>query len=149
MQRQSSPNRQRRSGAVVVEMAIVLPIFMMVVWGIVEFGRAMMVGQLVTNAARYGAREAILDGSTNAVVTASVQQFLVDTVKGIKGSDVTVKVLVTPGTGNPDPKNDLATSRLKDICNVTVTIPYSKVAYFSATFLKTASLRGSCSMRHE
>ena len=42
-----------RRGAAVVEMAMVLPIFMMVVFGIVEFGRAMMVGQMVTRASAH------------------------------------------------------------------------------------------------
>jgi Flp pilus assembly protein TadG len=35
-----------------VEMALVLPIFFTVLLGIVEFGRAMMIGQLITNSAR-------------------------------------------------------------------------------------------------
>ena len=44
--------RHDRRGAALVEMALVLPIFFGVVLGIVEFGRAMMVSQMVTNAAR-------------------------------------------------------------------------------------------------
>ena len=48
--------RQDRRGAAVVEMALVLPIFFMVVLGIIEFGRAFMIGQLVTNAAREAVR---------------------------------------------------------------------------------------------
>ncbi len=130
-------------------MAFVLPIFMLVVWGIVEFGRAMMVGQLVTNAARYGAREAVLDGSTNSTVIADVQKFLTDSVGGVKTTDITVALQITPGSGNPDPKNQLSAAKTKDVCKVTVTIPYSKVAYFSAKFLANANLRGVCSMRHE
>ncbi|MCA9071736.1 MAG: pilus assembly protein, partial [Planctomycetaceae bacterium] len=65
-----------REGTALVEMALVLPIFVAVTLGIVEFGRAMMVGQLVTNAAREGARLGIIDGSTNAEVRTSIEQFL-------------------------------------------------------------------------
>lgn len=75
IQRQKTTNQGRR-GTALVEMALVLPIFIAVTLGIVEFGRAMMVGQLITNAAREGARLGIIDGSTNAEVVTSVQQFL-------------------------------------------------------------------------
>ena len=34
-------------------MALVLPVFLMLIMGIIEFGRAMMVSNLVTNALRY------------------------------------------------------------------------------------------------
>ena len=95
-----------RRGASVVEMAIVLPVFMMVVMGIIEFGRGMMVGQLVTNAARYGARLAAVDGSTNASVQADVEDFLVEAV-GIAAEDATITITVTAAPGNPDPTNDL------------------------------------------
>ena len=37
-------------------MALVLPIFTMLVFGIIEFGRGFMIMQLVTNAAREGCR---------------------------------------------------------------------------------------------
>ncbi len=62
-----------------VEMALVLPVFVALMLGVIEFGRAIMVGQLVTNAAREGCRQAILDGSTNTAVSDFVKQFLADT----------------------------------------------------------------------
>src|SRR5690606_33312307 len=67
------PHRKQRRGAALVEAALVLPVFVGVTLGIVEFGRAMMIGQLVTNAAREGARLAIIEGSTNSDVEASVR----------------------------------------------------------------------------
>src|SRR5438046_2996127 len=65
-----------RRGVALVEMALVLPIFITVVLGIVEFGRAMMVSQLVTNAAREGARLSIIDGTTNTDVQSRITTFL-------------------------------------------------------------------------
>ena len=44
------PRRRCVRGAAAVEMALVMPIFVSVVMGIIEFGRGMMVGQIVTNA---------------------------------------------------------------------------------------------------
>jgi Flp pilus assembly protein TadG len=137
-----------RRGAAVVEAALVLPIFFMVVLGIIEFGRGMMVGQLVNNAARQGARDAIIDGSTNATITQNVQTLLKDTV-GVKASDVTVCVTVEAGTGNPNPANDLSKAMPKDLCRVQISVPYSKVGYIAGRFLQNTNIRSACAMRHE
>ena len=81
---------------------MVLPIFVMIVLGIVEFGRAMMVGQMVTNAAREATRLAIVDGSSNTSVTTWVTTFLNESL-GVNTSDVTVAITVDPAPGNEDP----------------------------------------------
>jgi Flp pilus assembly protein TadG len=129
-------------------MAIVLPVFMMVVMGIIEFGRGMMVGQLVTNAARYGARLAAVDGSTNASVESDVEDFLVEAV-GIAAADATVTITVTAAPGNPDPTNDLMKAQPKDLVKVHVQIPYDKVGYVGGKWLSGTQLTGQCTMRHE
>ncbi len=148
MRRLGTLNSTHRRGAAAVEMAIVLPIFFMVVMGIVEFGRAMMVGQLVTNAARHGARESCIDGATNATVTTAVKDFVATTV-GVAQSDVTVDIVVDPGAGNPDPNDVLAVAQAKDICKVTVKVPYNKVGYVAGRYLAGTELKGQCIMRHE
>lgn len=51
---------RRRRGASVVEFALVAPVLLLVVFAMVEFGRAIMVQQALTNAAREGARTASL-----------------------------------------------------------------------------------------
>lgn len=137
-----------RRGAAVVEAALVLPVFFMVVMGIVEFGRGMMVGQMVTNASRQAARDSVIDGSTNASVTAGVKQLLQDTL-GVNQSDVAVTISVTAGAGNPDPNDDLSKALPKDLCRVAVSVPYSKVGYIAGRFLGSANIRGACAMRHE
>jgi Flp pilus assembly protein TadG len=54
----SDPNRRWRSegGGVAVEFAILLPVFLLLVFGIVDFGHAWYMKQLVSNASREGAR---------------------------------------------------------------------------------------------
>ncbi len=52
--------RSIRRGATTVELAFVAPIFFVLVFGVVEFGRALMVKQSLTEAARAGARTASL-----------------------------------------------------------------------------------------
>jgi hypothetical protein len=63
---QSRPNRRR--GAAVVEFAVIAPLFFMMVFGIIEFGRALMVQQILTNASREGARRAIVEGATESEI---------------------------------------------------------------------------------
>jgi len=149
MKRRMQIFQPERRGAVLVETAIVMPVFLVILWGVMEFGRAMTVGQLTTHAARFGARAVILDGSTNSAVIDDVKQLMVATVKGINPGDVTVEVTVTPGEGHQNPNNQLAQTKPLDLCKVTVKVPYSKVAYFPPRFLKDSTLQGVCVMHHE
>lgn len=131
-----------------VEMALVLPIFFMVVLGIIEFGRAMMVGNLVTNAAREGARLAILDGSTNGEVVSAVTEFLAQAVD-IGAQNVTVTIETEPAPGNPDPGNNVANCQPRDLITVRVSVPFDQVAYIPGDYLNGRQLVGQSSMRHE
>ena len=140
--------KETRRGTALVEMALVLPIFMLVTLGIIEFGRAMMIGQLVTNAAREGARLGIIDGSTNADVTNSIQQFLLESAN-IQAADLNISITVTPADGNPDPGNEVGTARPRDLVSVYVAVPFDKVSYISGNYLSGKTLSGRCAMRHE
>ena len=48
--------RRSEHGAIAVEFAILLPVFLLLVFGIVDFGHAYYMKQMVTNASREGAR---------------------------------------------------------------------------------------------
>jgi Flp pilus assembly protein TadG len=63
-------------GTALLETAMVLPLLLLVSVGIFEFGRAFQTWQVLTNAAREGARIAILPGQTTANVQARVQQYM-------------------------------------------------------------------------
>jgi Flp pilus assembly protein TadG len=63
-------------GAALVEMAMTLPLLMLISVGIVEFGRAYQTWQVLTNAAREGARVAVLPGVNDDAVTGRVQDYL-------------------------------------------------------------------------
>jgi len=147
----SATNRRKakkRTGAAMVELAIVLPLFLTIVLGIIEFGRALMVAQIVTNAAREGARDAILAGSTNTAVEQTCTDMMVNAL-GVPAGDVSVSIEVTPATGNPDPADVLANTLTSDLCAVTVTVPFSSVSYVAGKFLESKTLRGFGAMRHE
>ncbi|MFO1020462.1 MAG: TadE family protein [Planctomycetales bacterium] len=59
-----------RRGATLYEAAIAIPILLILVVGAIEYGRAFMIGQLVTSAAREGARKV----SEGAVTTTGITQ---------------------------------------------------------------------------
>ena len=130
----------RRNGAVLVEASLVLPLFFMVLLGIVEFGRAMMVSQLLTTAARDAGRAAIMDGSTNKEVTATVTDFLQSTV-GLAPQDVSVEITVSPG-GTLDNASPGAT------CKILVGVAFDKVSFIPGDYLGGQRLQGRCIMRH-
>src|SRR5436190_22673662 len=65
----------RRRGTAVTEFAIVAPVFFMMVFGFIEFGRALMVQQVLVNASRVGARMASTTGSTSTDVETAVQNY--------------------------------------------------------------------------
>lgn len=67
---------RREDGAALIEAALTLPLLLLLSVSIIEFGRAYQVYQVVTNAAREGARVAVLPGTSNTDVTTRVQAYL-------------------------------------------------------------------------
>ena len=63
-------------GAALLEAAITVPIILLISVGIFEFGRAYQTWQVLTNAAREGARIAVINGTTDADVTARVRAYM-------------------------------------------------------------------------
>lgn len=142
------PPGRGRSGAATVETALVLPVFFMVMLGIVEIGRFFMVSQLMTNAAREGARIAIMTGSTNADVEATVKQVAEATV-GVAPADVQVTIQVTEYTGNPPANNDVSKANKRDLCQVMATVNYDKINLVPIKWLTGVAVLGQAAMRHE
>ncbi len=53
-----------------------MPIFVLMVFGMIEIGRAVMVQQVLVNASREGARLGVLDGTTDEDVRTKVNDYL-------------------------------------------------------------------------
>lgn len=62
--------RKTQRGQAVVEMALVLPILIMLIFGIIEFGRILNTYMIVTNLSREGARQGATGGTDAEIVTA-------------------------------------------------------------------------------
>ena len=70
-------NRLRNQrGAALLETAITLPLVLLVTVSIFEFGRAYQTWQVLTNAAREGARVAVIAGHTDTQVTDAVRSYM-------------------------------------------------------------------------
>jgi Flp pilus assembly protein TadG len=128
--------RRNRRATAAVEFAVVAPVFLLLVFGMIEYGRMVMVYQVITNASREGARVAVLDGATTASVTDQVNTYL--TNGSITGGTVTV-------TPNPP-----STAEYGDPVSVTVSIPFSQVSWLpSPMYLGGKTLTSTTVMRRE
>ncbi|MBI1347161.1 pilus assembly protein [bacterium] len=140
--------RHHRRAAAIVEMAMVLPVFMLVTMGIIEFGRALWVANMVTNASREGTRMAILDGSSNAQVISAVRDFLESSLS-VSGSDIDIDITITAAEGNPNPGNECVAANTRDLIEVKVAIPFNKVSLVPGNYLEDKLIVGRSAMRHE
>lgn len=131
-------DRARKSrGATVVEFAIIAPLFFLLVFGMIEFGRMIMVHQLLIGASREGARRAVVDGATVTTVENTVRGYL--TATSIDGQEALITV-------SPDP----ATATTGVEVKVETAIAFDKVSWLPAPmYLKNVTLSAASTMRHE
>ena len=69
-------NWRSQKGAALLEAAITIPLLLLVSVGIFEFGRAYQTWQVLTNAAREGARIAVLPDPTPGIVEQRVKDYM-------------------------------------------------------------------------
>jgi Flp pilus assembly protein TadG len=125
-----------RRGAALVEFAFVAPVFFVMVLGIFEFARAMMVQSLLTSASQQGARAGALNGAQNSDVTSAVNSYL--SSAGVSGATAVC---------NPSPPSSASPGQ--DV-QVTVTIPYTSVSWLPVPhYLKTATLSSTAIVQRE
>ena len=114
---------RRERGTSMVELALVATAFLLLIFGIMDFGRALFTYHAVANAAREGSRWAMVRGSTCTVAgcpaaAADVQTY----VQGRNGtlmtaSDISVSTTYGGNTGCPAGNQNPG-------CLVTVTVTY-------------------------
>jgi Flp pilus assembly protein TadG len=90
-------------GAELVEFALVLPLLLVLIAGIVDFALMFQAFEVVTNAAREGARLRVLPGYTTADAEARVTAYL--NASGLTGAATTsvTKTTFAGGGGGPPP----------------------------------------------
>ncbi|MCY2986963.1 MAG: pilus assembly protein [Planctomycetota bacterium] len=137
-----------RPGATVVEFALVLPLFLVLVSGIMEVGRFMMVNQLVTEASRAACRLAVLSGATENEVTNEAKQLLA--AGGISASAVTVTITGQTTAGGPIDQTIVLANILQGYSvSVKVEVTNATVAWVMPTLLRVPKVSVATVMRKE
>lgn len=92
--------KRNERGAALIETAITLPIILLISVGIFEFGRAFQTWQVLTNAAREGARQSVIGSATVADVQTTVRTYMRNGGLSLADSDtVTINVQQTVAVG--------------------------------------------------
>ncbi|MFA5866233.1 MAG: TadE family protein [Phycisphaerae bacterium] len=133
MMGQLQKRTKKHRATAVVEMAVVLPILLTLLFGIIEFGWTFMVYQSITNAAREGCRVAVLEGATDTDIQNRVSSYM--SLVGLANN----YTLVLQHSTTSDPTE-----------TVTVRVPYSKVSLLNGYFGSTNfNIAGKSCMRKE
>jgi len=139
--------RRSRCGQAVVEFALVLPVFMLLLLAGVEFGRAYLDLHLLTNAAREGARVGTLPNKVEQDVYDTVNEFLSNA--GMRSGSWQTTVEVRDRDGNLR-EGGLAEAQEGDRVYVTVSYEFQVL---SGTVIPgwdgTIVLSSNCVFRHE
>lgn len=123
---------------------MVAPLFFLLVFGMIEFGRMVMVQQVITNGSREGARFAVLDEATEAEAISRVNTYL--TGAHVSGASVSI-VAIDGDSGSQIP---LSSSGYGDAVRVTVSVPFGQVSWLpTPMFLGGQTLAATTVMRRE
>ncbi len=130
-----------RHGATTVEFAVVAPVFFTIVLGLIGIGRACMVTQLLTEAARRACRAGVIEGTSSTAIQSAATNYLSSV--GVNGESASIYVNDTP-VGNTDVGAMPAYTEI----TVVVTVPIASVSW-APLWLVTGSLSGQYTMRRE
>lgn len=149
--------RSPRAGAVLVETALVVSVFAIVMAGVIEFGHVYLVIGTISAAARGGARAGVVEGVSTAEVRAETERLLgsafhknLATIQ-VKDASVFDQPGVDPATINYSSLPDVEVKNLETgrLFLVRVEVPYEAVALMPPFWAKGITLRSQAVMRHE
>ncbi len=108
---------QKRRGTAIVEMAVVAPLLLLFLLGIIEIGYVLFIRSQLIEAAHQGARIGIIrEGADENDMVNGVLANLEDLGDMVTSADITASIVVEPGTGT--------TVRCK------ISVPYERIAIF-------------------
>jgi hypothetical protein len=126
---------RKHRGAAAVEFAVVAPVFVLLIFGMIEYGRMVMVQQMLTNASREGARRAVLDGTTEDEVRDVIIDYLTPANIPVAESDVTIMV------GDPPAVASLSGAEFGDPIHVKVGINFGQVSWLPSPMYLSSNTR--------
>jgi Flp pilus assembly protein TadG len=141
--------RQRRTrGQSLVEFALVLPVFLLVLSGIMDFGFLLYSRMTVINAAREGARVGITYSETPTQIPAHVTNMVTGAGGGLlNASMVDVTCVPTGGSSPACGGGSFTNAKPGDSVRVSVTYPHR--AFFPLLFGQTIDLTSTVQMTLE
>ena len=139
----AAPVRRRRAAAA-VEFALISPLMVTMLLGLWELGRAIQVFQIVSNAAREGARQAASAKYTKAQVQQSVFDYLVngnvqmhDTLAASSVTLANTNATIT--VSNLTSGGEVFDAKQLDRMQVVVSVPVKNFRWVSSTFFMSAT----------
>jgi Flp pilus assembly protein TadG len=149
---------EQRRGTAAVETAVVLPVYILLLFGVIEFGHAHMVVNLLQSGCRNGARMGSTSGPTTAQVIARVKQTM-----GAGVDETKVQVWVQDASSLDDggtwpmtdaqvaalPPIELSTATDRQLFVVRASVAYNDISLLPMPFLADMRLQTQCFMRHE
>jgi Flp pilus assembly protein TadG len=123
-------------GQTIVEFALILPVFILVLVGIVDFGRAVYASSTIQNAAREAVRVAIVDQNATVIETTAIEHAV---SLGIDGADVDVNFLDPDFTTGPCS----TTPNVGCIVEVEVRYTYNAATPILGNIVGTINMSGS------
>ncbi|MGB0715672.1 MAG: TadE/TadG family type IV pilus assembly protein [Phycisphaerae bacterium] len=128
-------SRSRERGGAIVEFAVVLPLLLTVLFGIIEYGWVFSVRQTLQHAAREGCRLAVLQTSVEPY--ANVSNRVAEVMSAARIAGYTLNM-------------EHAIEGVSDTEVITVSVDYASISLVGG-FFGTANytLAGTCSMRKE
>ena len=127
-----SRSSRRRRAVAAVEFAVVAPFLFFLAMGAFETGRAIMIRQTLTDAARKACRMGTLPNKANSDITSDANDILTD--NSIPTSAATITILVNGASV------DVSTAQPGDQISVKVSVPYNKVAWTPLLFFTNSSI---------
>jgi Flp pilus assembly protein TadG len=135
MQRRNHSRFGARRGAALVEMAICVPLIVVIAFGSIEATNAIFLQQALTEAAHEGARTATSIGKTEEDARARVEQIL--TAQAIHGAEVSIEPPISSSTP------------VGEIITVTVSASASNNSVGIQWYFKDAPLKGTVVMMRQ
>ncbi len=135
---------RRQEGQALIEAALVIPLLLLIAVGIFEFGRAYQTWQILTNAAREGARMAVVPYNPgNAAIINRVQQYMSQgqlPASAIAAATVTITptTITVPGGTGPTTVN---------ASQVTINYPFDFIVLRPIARLMSGNINGPLSIQ--
>lgn len=153
-----SKQRRSRRGTTIVETAVVLPVFLFLLFAIIEFAHAQLVNNMLNSACRSGARVGSVEGTSSADVVARINETMSPVISPDEVSIFVNDASVYDSDGSPPqsgsdienlPSIELSDAEPRQMFVVRATLNYNDIALVPMPFMNGVVLNSQAFMRHE